>query len=625
MPAGNQLNICILGSPAAGKTTFLAGLAIIGEPNRGSGVTLLTRGSSHVFLRELSETLRNQAWPPSTNRTEVIDGIIKYRDTLINFHLIDFPGGDHENMASQQDIDVNEKLRTLLKEADFVLMLMDPEIDIKPFNQLDRKATNYLMRRQQAHLQSVLEASNSKLPELAVILTKRDKYPEIADNTHAVEYVKQHAGGFLNNLCGKFKSVKIFSISAVGATEIENRNGKSFPIPANNLEPTGYIEILNWMCREIRWKTWRSTFIYSGVAALSLAISLLIVRNVLYKWADDYAVIMANQSLSFVEKMQSPVPWWPIGINPEELKYNQAKTYFNDLANKIATANSKARIAQLENELTSILPYISGLSRKLHDDALVQLNTNLEGIMWLEISTAVSREINDAEIGKICQEYVSKFRLGKHIDEVKSIYDKIQGKFENESKLAIRQVVVDDKRSMLVKATKISEHIVKFREKMPNNGIDAEKAIQLARKFAVQNQYTIETNRIVGFAYNYNIYVNYWQGQIKIGKIKSIKNGNAFQWPSPTVPVNWSSGDSIQIVIHDNGYFYCPIICDLEVSGPDAILRLMDNDKYFTTNSDYNESQVQGYFRVNEIGQDEYDAFRNYILPGDYWVQGAVR
>ena len=67
---GSLIRVCLLGSEGSGKTCFLAGLAILGEPNRASPLTVTpTDQVTASYLDELANTLRRQEWPPPTNMT----------------------------------------------------------------------------------------------------------------------------------------------------------------------------------------------------------------------------------------------------------------------------------------------------------------------------------------------------------------------------------------------------------------------------------------------------------------------------------------------------------------------------------------------------------------------------
>src|SRR4051812_20511713 len=87
--------VCVLGSEAAGKTCFLAGLAVLSEPDRNSGFQAMGRDDdSQRYLKELGDAIRAQSWPPFTTQTRLIDLDVNYRRTLLNLLVMDYPGED---------------------------------------------------------------------------------------------------------------------------------------------------------------------------------------------------------------------------------------------------------------------------------------------------------------------------------------------------------------------------------------------------------------------------------------------------------------------------------------------------------------------------------------------------
>src|SRR5271157_5039567 len=95
-PNGRRVTrVCLLGSEGSGKTCFLAGLAVLGEPNRHTRVTVKPTDSVTVdYLDELSRTLRCQQWPPPTSMTTILNMTIGLRGKLIDVLIVDYPGED---------------------------------------------------------------------------------------------------------------------------------------------------------------------------------------------------------------------------------------------------------------------------------------------------------------------------------------------------------------------------------------------------------------------------------------------------------------------------------------------------------------------------------------------------
>src|SRR6188768_1322428 len=125
------IRICLLGSQGAGKTCLLAGLAILGEPDRASPFQVTgSNPESQSYLNELARCLRSQEWPPPTNWTRQLRLDIRFRGRLMLLHVVDYLGEHFQTAMTELDYEKVQELREHMIRADSLLILVDPLTDL---------------------------------------------------------------------------------------------------------------------------------------------------------------------------------------------------------------------------------------------------------------------------------------------------------------------------------------------------------------------------------------------------------------------------------------------------------------------------------------------------------------
>src|SRR5438552_2831878 len=96
--AANRLcapvRVSVLGSPAAGKTCFLAGLGVLREADRDTPVQVIAAGATVDRLNELAADLRGRRWPPATTITELHELTVVVGGQALRCLIVDYPGED---------------------------------------------------------------------------------------------------------------------------------------------------------------------------------------------------------------------------------------------------------------------------------------------------------------------------------------------------------------------------------------------------------------------------------------------------------------------------------------------------------------------------------------------------
>ena len=185
---GRQVKVCLLGAKGAGKTCFLAGLAVLSEPNRRSIITAIHDDPETAdYLDSLQATLRAGAWPPPTTATVVLDMTVMVEGAAVDLRVIDYDGEDFTGALRTLDREAVEKLYEFTRKADIFLLLFAPQRDLVDDGSAEKAKT--LIERQRAHLQAIAQVWREKVgreepslrdarPELGLVITQCDRVPD---------------------------------------------------------------------------------------------------------------------------------------------------------------------------------------------------------------------------------------------------------------------------------------------------------------------------------------------------------------------------------------------------------------------------------------------------------------
>lgn len=619
----NILNVCLLGSPAAGKTCFIGGLAILGEPDRNSPFTIMSKGSCHQYLRELGKTLRSRAWPPATNVTQRIEAAIQFKGGDLHLTLLDYPGGHYKDLLASLDKSVIRELEQTYQEADVFLMLMDPVLDILSHDGMSPKFREQLIERQTAHIQSAMhsfrrEGGEKERPNcLGLVITKSDKHPELSSPSSARKFVETHAPNLLDRLdmvLGAKGRAKVFAVSAIGNSPDASEN----PLPPKVIDPSGYEELFDWLHRLQWWKKWGRAVRKAVMAVAFAAVVLLAffswvgIDNFLYR--DE----MTSNRKSALEKLAISAPQFPLFVNPAELRLGVAKGEVGRIQEKIRDSIDLSQLEELEGlvkKITESRPPMIGDFERLTEE----INKKQERLLFTMI---VSEQKSNPRIClECCTKYMIKFPGGENAENVKVIQNSILKSEKENDALAIRQIVCSNALNMVTKAALIDAYL----KKHGSNDAEAMKlAIGMARQLAVRHKYTLNTKSFIGFQDNYNIFATYTLNGDLIHKIKSLKNGNGFRWPNDNCIINWVVGDPIALEVVDDGYFIDAKIAELPPDKFDSLLRLMDPIPLTPTLGYPKEIAIMIDVDITApdgatITLQRHKAFRDYIHPGKTW------
>lgn len=618
----NILNVCLMGSPAAGKTCFIAGLSILGEPNRKSPFTIASKGTGYQYLLELGKILRQGVWPPATNVTERIEAEIRYKGSDLHLTLLDYPGGQMDKLASRDNSTIRELDQTW-QEADVFLILLDPVLDILCHDGLSPQVREQLLERQTALITSAIHSrqreGKEKAPSLSLglVITKADLHPELSSSSSARKYLEEHAPNLFDRLkaLGTKGTIWVGAVSAIGNCPEAPEN----PLPPKVIEPFGYEELFDWLRRLQWWKKWgravRTACMAAG-AALAVLLVFLIgtgLDNVMY------AEEMTSTRKSALEKLELPGPWFPWCVNPVQLKLTVAREEAKRISDKITESVVQSQLEEIGSIVDKIIkirpPLIAEFER-------IKEEINKKDANMLFNMIVSTYKGSPGPCRDLCHKYLVRYPNGENAEKVKEIQDLIEKDAKTRDALAIRQIVCGNRTTMLNKAVLIDSFI---KNHTPMDSKSMRLATGLARQLADNGTYSLNMKSVTGFQARYDIIVSLTCNTIS-SKIKSLRMGSEFQWPGgENIPIKWRVGDRIALEVFDDGYIYDSKIAEFAFTDAfDSLLKLLDPVSLNPTPGYAKESGIKLQVEITSpsgagINTESHKAFRDFIHPGSFW------
>ncbi len=285
MRKNEPIRLCLIGSEAAGKTCFLAGLLIAAERDRRSSFHSVTGRDSLTkqYFRDLAATLREQKWPAASTQIVPLDMDVRFNEDYLRLMVLDCSGEYLREVIATGRYVEDDELKTHLEKADFLLLVFDPDVDLRKASPLSAQEKQRRHERLNTlvdvvadirRIQEVCDHKDVRVPKIGVMISKVDLYPELQTPDKAERFLKDQFGPLYERLAAWPRGISIFPVSAVGGTE-HSETEDGVPVPGRNLEPFGYDGIISWILG-VRQATRRRPFLrafFVVVVALILGYS----------------------------------------------------------------------------------------------------------------------------------------------------------------------------------------------------------------------------------------------------------------------------------------------------------------------------------------------------------------
>lgn len=614
---GAPIDVCMLGSTASGKTCLIAGLAVLAEPDRKTSLRLHATGTSKERLEELADSLRGGVWPPPTNTMENLTFEVVADRSVARIAFYDYPGEDFQRLFFSSDNMVSQRLRDSLQLAQVLILVLDIDRDVKDTNHEAVKRRDALLS---AITQIRLQAAkgDSSRPDVAIVLTKVDRQPEIASEKAAKELLRSHCPHFYEKLAEYGSWLRVFPVSAVGdATASEGASR-----PPQRLEPRGYESLFGWVIhyrqRRNRRRRGRGLIAVGIVAALFCGGYLLSV-----KWASDYVrAVLNDPNRPITEKIGDTRVTLPLDADALSARQESIRRLLDDLESRAAAAPNEVELLAIAGEVADSLQNESAGGRV---NALLQaIEQRKEELRWERLRDTQS-SLAEVEYLKLADQFLSDYPASKHKSEVDAWREGARRRILAKQRHLVANTSASSPQGCREKAKLMRTYLERSRGH--ESAAEAQRiarAAELADLFAAENNYELVIKSVGRFAdpHAHGLVV-------KIGDSDPIelwsRDASRQFTPDRTYQVPWRVGEPVKVDWYYDGYFNNPHIATLVSRSPIAIADLVGLSRMTLLAPEYvQEANLRS--EVNKVGRqpltaDDWEIVRDFIYPGTKWTQ----
>lgn len=489
-----QYSIYILGCQSSGKSSFLAGLGIVSEPDRNTPIQFVCEEENRGPVNVLANTLRDGQWPTQTTESRFINGMLRFNGHDIPVRWLDYSGERFVQHFTEGGTQFGEVPKELLN-ADYFLLALDPEVDLAGEHSFDtREDRKGYKNRLQALITAVsefrLSRGNQHPLRIAALITKADKINKQLNTPHDAEaYLQQAAPVLLSTLREQFPDMPVFAVSAVGHTETETAGG--IPKPGPDLAPWGYENIFAWIVKDV--KTKRLNRIIKRVWPYIAALILIAAGGVGWKmWQQSNAEDELKQLAPRVQSEDDQDKMVNLLQKTPEPSRNAV---IDDLLVQAGRTleNPSAQVSDYEDTLVKLtaavaggdgyrVPEIEGVKTKLHE--------KIEDAKYLVIKRAFDSKA--PSFMQLALDYLASFPNGRYKDEVDELVKNYQKNALEQDVSNLATMGASSVQGLRNIAQGLTEFVANHPDKAPQEMRDAARlAIRLADEVD-QQKLTVE-------------------------------------------------------------------------------------------------------------------------------------
>lgn len=644
-----MIRVCLLGGKGSGKTTFLAGLAVLSEPDRDSAIRV--RGldpASCERLDELARTLRAREWPPATTRTRLLNLRLTYRGTGVHVTTLDYSGDSFVEELRKLDAEHIEELWTAYLDADVYLLLFDPERDLLPADTPDSGRREAFQRRALAHLEAIEQAWNqrkgpsdsnkeprprSRQVDVVLLLTKSDRIAELqqADHRQALDFFQARSGQLLSKLRATSDQIRAFPVSAVGGTETVDRDGIRLEVPAETLHPTGYEGVFGWIVKRHRWR--RGAPVRRAVAGFTalLLIAGFVVGAAYSNAKQQRLARLQDDRRSTIERIVESID---DGADPiaNDVEIERARIALIDgeletITAQLAADPSQAQLDQITETLDRLLESDPGSRRGEVERLRAEVEQIQQRRRFGEVQRAFDQD--DGLFPDLASSFLDEYPEGNLSKQVK---DLIEADYLRQVETRHRQIAAIRLRDPKTLRTK-AEAILAYIQDGPKTEDDPtlermRRAAEVALRLAEPQPIRVQLKRSGRFDGGRHHRVKVWipgQSRPVIDSDRSDASAKAVTWINQDFLVNWNPGQPLRVEWYGTTGLFALGSEELFASTEDrSILAIETLDGPVTLSvrgawRDNVEGNATVLFRIPEFESEDWEVLREFVSPGTHW------
>lgn len=553
-----QHSIYILGCQSSGKSSFLAGLGLVSEPDRNSSIQFICMEEDRGPANALVNTLRDGQWPTQTTESRFINGMLRFNGLDIPVRWLDYSGERFVQHFTEGGTQFGDIPKELLK-ADFFLLALDPEVDLAGEQSFDTREDR---KGYKIHLQALINAvsgfrlsrGNQQPLRIAALITKADKIKRPLNTPQDAEaYLQQTAPVLLSTLREQFPDMPVFAVSAVGHTEMETPG--DIPKPGPDLAPWGYENIFDWIVKDIKAK--RRNRIIKRVSPFIAAIILIVAGGVGWKmWQQTMA---EDELMQLAPRVQSEDDQDKMVNLLQQTSEPNRNAVIDDLLAQAGKTleNPSAQVSDYEDTLAKLTPAVAGGDgyRVPEIEGIkTKLREKIEESKYLAIKRAFDSK--DPSFMKLALDYLDSFPNGTYKDEVNEHVNDHQKNALEQDIIKLATMEASSVQGLRNIAQGLTEFVVNHPDKAPQKMRDAARlAIRLANEVE-QQTLTIELKHLGKIVDNTQN--AFFQFKINVGKqdvynetSKSKIKRYSFE-EKKEFKIPWKPGDNIILEVYIN-------------------------------------------------------------------------
>ncbi|MDR2116750.1 MAG: hypothetical protein LBP87_10275 [Planctomycetaceae bacterium] len=639
----NMFRVSILGAEGTGKSCFFAGLAFLGFDPLYAPLKIYARDSETArYLNSLDRAFQNGLFPPPTNITSLLnfDLHLPQNKNVMNILTVDYPGEDFRSAINEMTPERVAQFSSHLLDSDIVILL----IDIKDVANCNDEKRTIIREKLHAYLNAIYEViqqekkttqlRNKKI-DICIGLTKCDLAPFYQ------QIIRSSNGGgrvirkFLNSYWKNFettlrdgmniKNIRYFGLSAVGMTDPET--GK--PVKGQ-IKPFGYEPMFRWIAeRSARISSQKLKF-YCCVILFVVICSFASIVAIFYgqtfinqNQEQQQLAILQNENISATQRLEQTQS--PATDHATIKRNNLIDTELNRFKNRINQTNDQQTLSEIREELKTF-DNIGVVERKTELD---KLKTEIENKL-IEIELKRVRDyfnFRNIIFSETAEQFLARYPATTQADEVREL----QKQYENEKIKAERNRIGQISVTTIELLREKSRSVFNFLEKYEKNLATAEtsamkRAADLAKQFSERRNYSVTINQYGGFAYEENQNVSIYINKDKVashysnGKVKTVYAGTPFS-------VTWQCGDTIRLELQGYGIMDFETAAAYTNNTPISLRCLNQKVRLLPQKGKWDwglssRMSSEGYFikcTIQEISEEDWKAFENYITPGNSW------
>jgi len=637
VPVEEPIKVCLLGATGAGKTCFLAGLAVLSEPDRASIITVLhdNKGTAD-YLDSLQDTLRNGQWPPPNNATFVLDMTVMVDGRAIDLRVVDYPGEDFTGALRTLDTHEIEELYRFSQQAHIYLLLFSPHRDLSggDVNAL----TTTLLARQRAHLQAITqvwkerevgtqrEQARSHPIELGLVITQCDRVPGLTSPQSAKGFFKARAPNLVSRLTDLADSADFFGISILGkpaqgdGTRVATEN----VLPPTQLAPFGYEPLFRWIRdyqkrhRSRRLRPWLWGWLLSSAAVLATCFAV-------WKSHVDHVRAVLVSDRPATERIED-TSGWMLDTATNQQRLDLVRDTLQRLTDDIERASTPDEFDRVDKEVAKLAKADTDTFHVQVSTLQQSLTARTRSVLFAAIRDDFQSSPRPGDFQSRASAFIDRYQSGEEVDAVRSMLRRIGNEEVAANRARLRGMPTRDSLDIAAKARQIIEFVNKNESTLePEEARRMRRAADLARSFSERKNWKVAIKKSGGLTDEYAHLVllgNKKLGSQELHVFDGAATGSTKDkvWATDPAVFIWQAGEPITVTLRARGTVFGGWVAYQADASSLAIGSLVGR-RNLLPRAGYEAYVRDPYvvFEVENLSSSDWEAVKAYISPGSEW------